>query len=323
MSAINWTNQSGYLTSGYLNKKFQVQAQPLLRFRQFLQFKEAFGKSKGETVNWLKVGNAGTYGGKLTETNVMHTTDYSMTWGTLTVYEYGNSIPFTFKVETLSEFDLDRIIRDTLLNDAVKCMDGEIERQFNACLLRYVGTSTSAQTVTTNGTATQTNTSVLNTYHTRKLITELKKRNVPGWGGLGGDYSMIGSIEAMENMKAALESVNQYTESGQKRNLAGEVGRYMGCRFVEDSFATRYTYDSTARTATAKTWTKAQSLEGYMFGSPTVREAIVIPEEIRVKEPSDYGRSHGLCWYALLGWKIEWDTSGAADTRIIKWDSAA
>jgi N4-gp56 family major capsid protein len=323
MSAINWANQSGYLTSGYLNKKFQMAAQPLMRFRQFLQFKEAFGKSKGETVNWLKVGNAGTYGGKLTETNTMHETDYSMSWGTLTVYEYGNSIPFTFKVEALSEFDLDRIIRDTLLNDAVKCIDGEIERQFNACLLRYGATSTSAQTVTTNGTATVTNTSVLNTYHTRKMITELKKRNVPGWGGLNGDYSMICSLEAMENMKTAVESIYEYTESGLKKLLAGEVGRYMGVRFVEDSFATRYTYDSTARTATAKTWTKAQSLDGYMFGSPTVREAVVVPEEIRLKEVTDYGRSHGLAWYALLGHKIEWDTSGAADTRIIKWDSKA
>ena len=90
---------------------------------------------------------------------------------------------------------------------------------------------------------------------------------------------------------------------------------------MEDTFATRYTYDSTARTATAKTWTSAVSLDAYMFGSPTVREAVVTPEEIRMKVTTDYGRSKGLAWYMLGGWKIERET--ASRSRIIKWDSLA
>ena len=234
----------------------------------------------------------------------------------------GNSIPFTSKVETLSEFDLMAIIKDTLLNDAVKCIDGEIERQFNACLLRYVGRSTTTYALTTNGTATAVNTSVLNSYHLRNMLNELKKRNVPGWDKLGGDYSMICSLEAADNLLVLLETANAYTESGRKELLNGQIGRYFGVRFIQDTFATRFTYDSTARTATAKSWTGGYSLDAYLFGSPTVREAIVIPEQIRRKEKSDYGRSDGLAWYGLMGWKIEYDTSGADDTRIIKWDSA-
>lgn len=97
--------------------------------------------------------------------------------------------------------------------------------------------------------------------------------------------------------------------------------RYYGVRFVEDSLASRYTYSASARTMTAKSWTQAKSLDAYLFGSPTVREAIVVPEEIRLKVVTDYGRSKGIAWYMLGGWAIEWDT--AADTRIIKWDSAA
>lgn len=270
----------------------------------------------------MKVANITDYGGKLVETTTMHETTQQLQWGTLTVDEYGNSIPHTFKVEALSEFDLKQIIREGLLDDAVKCIDGEIERQFNAALLRYVGTTTTAGTVTTNGTATVVNTSVLNTYHIRKMALELKKRNVPGWSDLGGDYVMICSVEAMENIMASMESINQYTETGYKKLLNGEQFRYHGVRFVEDSFATRYTYDSTARTATAKSWTKAKSLDAYMFGSPTVREAVVVPEEIRAKVVTDYGRSKGLAWYFLGGWKIERDEA-QADSRIIKWDSAS
>ncbi len=316
-----WTTQSGYLTNNKLNKSFQKAAQPLTRFRQFVKFKEAFGKSQGQSVNWLKVSNVSTYGGKLVETTTMHETKQPINWGTLTVDEYGNAIPFTYKLEALSEFDVKSIIREGLLDDAVKCMDGEIERQFNGCQLRYAADTTTSGSLTTNGTATIVNTSSFNAYHVRRMVDELKKRNVPGFSGLGGDYVCIASLEAMSGLYADLEDIFQYTESGYKKTLNGEVGRYYGCRFVEDTFATRYTYDSTARTATAKTWSTGNSLDGYMFGSPTVREAIVCPEEIRMKVTTDYGRSKGLGWYFLGGWQLEWDDEPNA--RIIKWDSAS
>lgn len=316
-----WTTQSGFLTNNKLNKSIQRVAQPLFRFRQFVSIKEAFGKQQGETVNWLKVANVGTYGGSLIETNTMNETTQSLTWGTLTVNEYGNSLPFTFKLDSLSEFDVEDIARKSLLDDLVKVIDGVVEREFNSCTLRYVGTSTAGGAVTTNGTATATNTSVLNTYHVRKMVTELKKRNVPGFSKLGGDYVFIVSVEAAENIRAALEPVYQYVDRGVGMIMDGEIGRYYGVRFMEDTFATRYTFSASARTATAKSWTQGQSLEGYLFGEDTVREAVVIPEEIRMKLVTDYGRSKGIAWYFLGGWELEWQDE--PNTRIIKWDSAA
>lgn len=319
--AETWVDQGSYLSNTALNLKFQMAAQPYLKFRQFCDFKSSLGKHAGQSENFLKVSNVGTFGGNLTETNTMHETSQTKAWGTLSVTEMGNSLPFTQKVTTLSKFDLEKIIKEGLMDDMVKCIDGVIEQQFAATPLYYVGSSTTTYALTTNGTATATNTSVLNTYHIRKMILELKKRNVPGWGSANGDYACIASHEAMEGMFAALESVVQYTDAGQKRIYAGEVGRYFGVRFIEDGFATRYTYSAANRTATAKSWTQAQSLDAYVFGSPTVMEAVVVPEEIRIKEVTDYGRSHGIAWYYLGGAKIVWNT--ADDARIIKWASAA
>lgn len=321
MSAVNWVSQSGFLSNTELNLMFQRVAQPLMKFRQFVTTREAFGKRSGESVNWMKISNVGTYGGSLTETRTMHETDYTPTWGTLSVNEYGNAIPFTFKVTALSKFDVEDIVRGALLDDQVKVIDGSIEQVFNETKLRYVGTSTAAGSVTTDGTATATNTSALNAYHIRKMVTQLKKRNVPGYRTLNGDYAAIVSIEASENMATNMESVFQYTESGFKPLLNGFITRYHGVQFVEDTFGTRFTYNASARTATAKSWSGGESLDSYIFGSPTVREAVVVPPEIRAKVATDFGRSHGLAWYAILGWAIEWDT--AADSRIIKWDSAA
>lgn len=317
--AMNWTSQSGFLTNNKLNLTFVTTAQPLQRFRQFVTTKEAFGKQQGESVNWLKVGNANAYGGSLAETNTMHETDQTMTWGTLTVNEYGLSIPHTFKMEALSEFEVKEIMKEGLLNDHVKVYDGMIEREFNKTPLRYVGITTTSGSVTTNSAATVTNTSALNSYHVRKMRLELEKLNAPTYSN--GDYYFIGSLEAMESLEGAMESVNQYTEAGYGKIMSGEVGRVHGVRFIKDGFATRYVYSPTARTATSITWTTGNSGVGYMFGTPTVREAIVVPEEIRLKVVTDYGRSKGIAWFGLAGWSIEREE--AAHARIIKWDSAA
>jgi hypothetical protein len=218
-------------------------------------------------------------------------------------------------------FDINQIIREGLMNDLVQVIDGTVEREFNKTPLRYVGSATDGYALTTDSAATLTNTSALNAYHVKNILDELRNRNVPGFNAADGDYVCIGSPTALRGVKDALETISSYTESGIKRVWNGEVGRYDGCRFIVDTFATRYTYSGTARTKTAISWTGAKSAPAYFFGSGTVREAVVVPEEIRVKIPTDYGRSKGLAWYSLGGWAI--DREDHANARIIKWDSAA
>jgi N4-gp56 family major capsid protein len=315
---MNWVDQSGYLTNNKLSLDFQTAAQPLFRFRQFVDVKEAFGKQQGQAVNWLRVSNVGDYGKQVAETNVAPETTQTLTWGTTTVTEYMNSIPFTFKMEALSEFDIKQIIREGLMNDMVKVIDGTVEREFNKTPLRYAALTTASGTCSTASSVTTTNTSVLNSFHLRKMRLELEKRNVPTYNG---DYMMILSLEAAESLEGAIEGTQQYTESGYGKIMAGEIGRFHNVRFVKDGFASRGTFDPTTGAYTAVNWTKEQSGPGYMFGKPTVMEAVAVPEEIRLKVVTDYGRSKGMAWYFLGGWSIMEPTEARA--RIIKWDSAA
>jgi len=334
-----WSTQSGYLTNNTLTREYQRQAQPLSRFRQFVRLTKEYGKHKGQSVNWLKVSNIGTYGGKLVETNTMHESTQPLAWGTMSVNEYGNSVPFTFKVDALSEFDIKEILQTGLLDDTAKCIDGEIENQFFATVLKAHGTATGHYSLATTGTVGGTNTGGLSLYHIRKIILDLKKRNVPGYSKLGGKYAGILSLEAVENIQKDMIDVKniQYSDAGMDIVLKGEITSVLGVKLVEDSFATRFIYDSTARTATAKesnstktrtgqatSWTSAgQGGDAYFFGSPTVMEGLIVPEEIRRKLVTDYGRSHGIAWYLLAGWKIEWGdtTATESDARIIHWTS--
>ncbi len=319
--AMNWEDQGGFLANDILNKRWREVAQPLMKFRQFCSIKEAFGKNKGENVNWDKAANVSTRGGSMVETNTFNQSDIALSLGTLSVNEYGNSIPYTDKGMTLSQVDFEAILRSGLMNDQVKVIDGLVERQFNATPLRYVGTATASGIVTTNGTATATCTGGFKAYHLRQMVTELETRNVPGYASAGGDYVAILSTEAHQELFADLESLNKYVETGHTKIAAGEVGRYYNCRIVKDSYASRFVTDAEARTeAEASFAGLSGSKPAYIFGSDTCREAIVVPEQVRKKVVTDYGRSKGLAWYWLGGFKIEWDD--APNARIIKWDSA-
>jgi len=58
--------------------------------------------------------------------------------------------------------------------------------------------------------------------------------------------------------------------------------------------------------------------EGVIFGAEAVIEGIAVPEELRQKIPTDYGRSHGLAWYAILGYEKMWKATDAnQDEHII------
>ena len=70
-----------------------------------------------------------------------------------------------------------------------------------------------------------------------------------------------------------------------------------------------------------ESWTGAKSDWLFFMGGDTVAEGIAVPEEMRGKIPTDYGRSKGIAWYYLGGFGLVHTV--AANARILKWDSAA
>jgi hypothetical protein len=90
--------------------------------------------------------------------------------------------------------------------------------------------------------------------------------------------------------------------------MNGEVGRYENCRFVE-------------QTNIAKAGLNSNTDWVFFMGEDTVAEAIAVPEEMRGKIPSDYGRSKGIAWYYLGGYGLV--HTAHAQARVIKWESTA
>lgn len=313
MAGQVWVTNSlgGYMYSDNLSKVLRMAVQPLVKFRQFADVKDAAiqGKGKGQEFHWNVYSDVATQGTVLTETSTMPETNYTITQGTMTITEFGNSVPYSGKLDDLSEQPVKEVISKVLKNDAKKAFDIAAQTEFEKTKLRVYptgGTSTTAITLSTTGTVGGTNTGVaLNKSHVKAIVDTMKERNIPPYEA--DDYFAIAHPSTWRQLKNDLESVHQYVQQGFQMILNGEIGRYEGVRFIE-------------QTNIAKaSWGGGVTNWAYFFGADTVAEGVVVPEEMRGKIPSDYGRSRGVAWYYLGGFGIVHTL--AAQSRIVKWDS--
>lgn len=320
MAAGQWwvsSTQGAELAQAYLTKWLRTVSQPLMRFRSVCDIKEAIGKHKGDTFNWDKIANiatAGAYTG-LAETATVPNSHFTITKGTATVTEYANSITYTRKLLELSQHELKSLVRTSLANDMAKVIDRAIFAELAKTFLIYgptSGTNTATIESSTNGTrATAHNaTAPLSYKHIIQIVDDLKEKNVPAFDG--EDYLCIAHPTTLQNLRTEMVSVNQYTETGYKKILSGEIGRFGGMRFVEQTNIAK----AAGANAGAGNW-------AMFLGGEACIEAISVPEEIIVKEVSDFGRSLGLGWYLMAGWKLAWGdnaTDAAANQcRVAMW----
>jgi N4-gp56 family major capsid protein len=311
----------GFMYSRQLSNVLRMAVQPLVKFRQFADVRDASqqGKKKGDLFTWDVFSDVATAGGNLVETNTMPETNFTITQGTLTISEAGNSVPYSGKLDNLSKFPVMELIQKVLKNDAVKSFDRLAWYQFDQTPLRVLptnGTDTAAITLFTNGTVTGTNSVAFNNAHAKSIVDTMKERNIPAY--IGDDYYALSWPTTLRTFKNSLETIHQYTEAGFKMIMNGEIGRYENVRYVEQ---TNIVKGRSTDGLTGTAWSQGKSDWIFFFGNDTVAEAIAVPEEMRGKIPSDYGRSKGVAWYYLGGFGIVHTL--ASNARIVKWDSQA
>jgi len=314
MAGQVWLTNSlgGYMWSPNLSKVLRMALQPLVKFRQFADIKDAAvqGKGKGDTFHWNVYQNIATQGTVLTEGTAIPQSNFTIVQGTMTITEYGNSVPYSGKLDDLSEHPVREIVQKVLKNDAKKALDQAAYDQFNATPLRVIptaGTDTAAITLYTNGTVTGTNNVALGKAHVKNIVDTMKERNIPPYEG--DDYFAIAHPTTLRAFKNDLESMKVYVQEGFQMIMNGEIGRYESTRFIEQTNIAKATF------------VNGKSNWAYFFGADTVAEGIAVPEEMRGMIPQDYGRSRGIAWYYLGGFGLVHST--AAQARVIKWDSAA
>lgn len=333
MSGQLWSVNAigGFMYSDELSDVLRMEVLPTVKFRQLCDMKDAMekGLNRGDKFNWNVYSRVEDAGGTLDETQEMPTSNFKVTQHSLTITEYGNSVPYTGKLDAMSKHPVEEIIRKALKIDCKETLDVAAFKQFDQTDVTVTptsGTSTDSVTVETGG-STITNDVALGKDHVKAIVDVMKERNIPPY--MGDDYYCIAWPTTFRSFKNDLESISQYVETGFRQIMNGEIGRYESVRFIEQTHVKKGgAEDSTnydPRT-TADAWDNGKSDWAFFCGEDTVAEAIAIPEEIRGKIPGDYGRSRGVAWYYLGGFGIVHGKRGSGDdenARIIKWDSAA
>lgn len=313
MSGQVWeTNVAGgYMYSGELSDVLRNALQPMTRFVQHCDADDFTDKGlhAGSAFQWDVYSDLGEQGGRLDENQRMPETGFQITQGNGTIYEFGNSVPYSGRLDDMSAHPVKRIIQKALKNDCTKSFEIEAHQQFALTPLKVApdaGNSATAIDLATNGVAPVVNNLAMNNEHVKLISDEMKERDMPVYSD--GNYRCIGRPKTFRGFKNDLEALHSYVQPGFQAILNGEVGRhYEGIRFFE-------------QTAIANQgWTNGLSDQAFFFGEDTVIEAIVIPPEMRGKLPGDYGRDKGVAWYAEEGFSL---VHGVADdARIVEWAS--
>ncbi|WP_020409810.1 hypothetical protein [Hahella ganghwensis] len=305
-------NLGGFMYSDQLSETLRTSLQPLTRYRNMCSVEDAKEAGTGEKYNWNVYSDVATGGAALVETQPMPETNFSIDQETLTITEYGNSVPYTRKLDILSKHSCERVIDKVLKNDARKTLDKAAHAEFDKTKLVCYPAGAGADSATdvvfeTDGAPAGTNNAAMTKDHVKKIVDYMQERDITPMDG--ENYGALGRPTTFRQLKDDLEAISFYIESGFARIAAGEIGRYESTRFF------------TQTNVPTEAWTNGKSDAAHFFGDDTVAEAIVEPEQIRAKLPGDYGRSRGMAWYYMGGFGICHTVE--ENSRIVKWSSAA
>jgi len=289
-----WVTASlgGSLTNNKLSASIRQQNAPEWVYRQFVDVKEALGSKSGDTVYFDKILRLDTKGDTLVETSTMPENKWKVVKGSVVVTEVGNAVPFTEKLQTLAQFDPSDISSRVLKSDQLEVIDSQVAAQFDTCKYKAVCTSTSSTTFTTNGTAAAGAGCNMSDKNVRDVVDYLDAKWAPRYPDK--NYRAIISVNTRRGIYDYLQAVAQYADPEYRANA--EVGQYYGVRFALDN-----AYLSNA------VGTGSVFGEAFFFGQEAVLEAVAALEEVRMKVPTDYGRSKGVAWVGILGFKKIWD----------------
>lgn len=290
--------RGGYLANDRLSSQLRHALTPLCKFRQFVGIKEGWGKGVGDTVKFDKISKISTAGGTLIETNVMPSRAFAIDTGVIILSEYGNAIPYTGKLEALAEFDPTMPIQRVLRDDMKEVLDKACGLQFKLTQVKYIASSTvigAFETIAAGKTLGSSRNAKggWRIHHIEDVVASLKTRNIPKYDG--ENYMSIASVNFLREIRKDSSWTDAAKYGDPERLFAGEVGRISGVRFVEE---TNYLINTLG--------TGGNFGEAVIFGQEAVMEGIAVPEELRAKTPTDYGRSKGLAWYGIMGWKKMW-----------------
>lgn len=267
---------------------------------------DGFGKKQGESVTLTRIAAlAEPTSGVLTEGERIPEDSFSITTTSITVSEFGRSVPYTSLMNDLSHVDYENIVQRKLREQLTLSLDTLFASAYKTAKIKYIPTGATAATIATGGSFTTSALVNMNVYHVEEIVDYLVDTLYVD--PVGDDFIGIFRRLSMRGIKRDVnwETWHKYTDPMAKYN--GEVGRLEGMRFIETNHAN----------ALGKVGTGSVLGEGVCFGQDSVAVAEAEAPELRAAIPGDFGRSKAVAWYGILQAGLIWDTANAGEAKVI------
>lgn len=304
--ALVWQTDSrgGFLTSPELSKKMRVKAQTKQRFRNFVNYggAENLGMHKGDTLQYVKVGDAGD-GRAVSETETTPTDNLTFYRSSVTALEFTLGIDYSWRLDILAELDIYNNIVMALTNSMARTLDRACAAQFRTADLVYTPTGSKtvpSYTLGTAGVALAAATRAFSVWDHMNIMDLMEGTyNMPFYDGEG--FQCIGTTKFLRTFKEDGRFERAVTPNNANRIFKGEVGELDNCRFTKETNA----------------MSNALAEAIYLAADPVI-EIVVYPEEIQAKLGADYGRDRGLRWVYYGNWAKTWDYTTEGEARMIR-----
>lgn len=316
MANYGWTNDSGsgVLKNNKLSAKIRDAAVVQSVGAQFIDMEPGYGRGNGESITVTRISNVTVpTSALLTEGQPISEDTFSISSQAITVAENGRAIPFTSLAKDLSTFDVSSKIQRKLMQQMKISMDRAIFTAGKTGQIKAIPDGIASLTMDTDGTASTAGTVNYNSYHAGQirdyLFSTLNVEPMPG------DY-YIGAVstKAKRGLMADPDFSEWNKQNDARKKFKSELGEWENIVHVEVP---------DTNCLSASKGTGSVQGEALFFGMDFISMAVAVDPELRVKVPTDYGRSLGVAWYGIYGYEQIWDDSAnAGEARCVHFTSS-
>jgi N4-gp56 family major capsid protein len=304
------------------SKEILFQAMPVLRFEQFAVKKTELGVQPGLTINFMRYNNLSVddTGSELTEGDRMDPVALSASQIQITVKEHGKAVAVTELLLNASFDDVMASSSRLLGRHMAQSMDVQARNTLYANGVPFGGGSAVAPNVVFGRTPQATrdsispyNNGVLATHASapgylapaavKDAVTVLAGQNIPRLGDTYVCFVHPAQSRSIRDWPEFIE-VTKYAAPG--NFMLGEIGRIYDVVFIETTqVAKGLTVPADLEPGVGGAQApNAEAYSAIMIGDNSFGHAISLPVELRDGGVIDFGREHGLAWYAIWGFGV-------------------
>jgi len=335
--SITGANLASITTTGYSSdttlspaiqviwsKEILFQAMPVLRFEQFAVKKTELGVMPGLTVNFMRYTNLSTnasVGAELTEGVRLEPNALSASQIQITVKEQGNAVAVTELLLNAAFDDVMASASRLLGRHMAQSMDIQARNTLYASGVPFGGGAAVPPSVVfgrlTNGATrgsiapyeysaagSASAPGYLSPATIKDAVEVLAGQNIPRLGDTYVCFVHPSQSRSLRDWPEFIE-VTKYAAPG--NFMLGEIGRLYDVVFIETTQVLRGQTGSVVDVNPSSAGVQdphADSYSAIMIGDNAFGQAIALPVELRDGGVIDFGREHGLAWYAIWGFGV-------------------